>query len=223
LRLNAVAVVFVGLASAAFPIHAEQKFFSQPQAGVSGTAMHPVVKLPDYVPVINYDQFLLASRGDDFGGEDGISSATRTAAEALSAKFAAPSGGSSSQTAATQDPANPNILDASSDPKRIIKVAELSESDGFLDPAKVARAAMTTETQKAESSRSVVSLNRRTPRRASVSHSRAAKRGVSRQQRNRVASAAMPQKSGSASGGIGADLERLVGFGTLTPDNRLTN
>jgi hypothetical protein len=222
LRLNAVALVFVGLASAAFPIHAEQKFVVQPQAGVSGTGIHASVKLPDYVPVINYDQFLLASRGDDFGTDDGISSATRTAAEALSAKFAAPAGGS--QTAVAQDPTNPSILDASSDPKRIIKVAELLGSDDLVDPAKVASVVATAETPKAEPPRSAVRVAAREPRRVVISHPKVAKRGVSRQQRNRVASAAMPQRSKStAYKGIGADLERLVGFGTLTPDNRLTN
>lgn len=222
MRLNAVALVFVGLASAAFPIHAEQKFVVLPQAGVSGTGTHAAVKLPDYVPVINYDQFLLASRGDDFGGNDGISSATRTAAEALSAKFAAPASGS--QTVAAQDPTDPNILDASSDPKRVIKVAELMGSDDLVDPAKVASAAVMAETRKAEIPRSAVHVAAREPRRAVGSHSKVAKRGVSRQQRNRVASAAMPQRSKStAYSGIGADLERLVGFGTLTPDHRLTN
>jgi hypothetical protein len=222
LRLNAVALVFVGLASAAFPIHAEQKFVVQPQTGVSGAGMHASVKLPDYVPVINYDQFLLASRGDDFGGNDGISSATRTAAEALSAKFAATASGS--QTVAAQDPTDPNILDASSDPKRIIKVAELMGSDDLVDPAKVASAVVTAEMRKAEVPRSAVRVAARELRRAVGSHSKVAKRGVSRQQRNRVASAATPQRSKStAYSGIGADLERLVGFGTLTPDHRLTN
>jgi hypothetical protein len=224
LRLNSVALVFVGLASAAFPIHAEQKFVLQPQAGVSGTGMHAAVNLPDYVPVINYDQFLLASRGDDFGDNDGISSETRRAAEALSAKFAAPASGS--RTAAAQDPTNPTTLDASSDPKRIIKVAELLGSDDLVDPAKVASVVATAETPKAEPPRSAVRVAAREPRRVVISHPKVAKRGVSRlrQQHNRVASAAMPQRSKStAYSGIGADLERLVGFGTLTPDNRLTN
>ncbi|AGK58945.1 hypothetical protein HYPDE_36368 [Hyphomicrobium denitrificans 1NES1] len=221
MRLNAVALVFVGLASAAFPIHAEQKFASQPQAGVPNIGTRTAIKLPDYVPVINYDQFLLASRGEDFGSDDGLSFATRSAAEALSAKFAVPSDGSKAANA--EDPVNPNVLDASSDPKRIIKVAELLESDDLIDPAKVASAAMTAETQNAEPSQSVVRVTRRAPRRAAVSHSRVVKRGISRQQRNRVASAATSQRSGSAYNGIGADLERLVGFGTLTPDHRLTN
>lgn len=221
MRLNAVALVFVGLASAAFPIHAEQKFASPAQVGVSNTSMRAAIKLPDYVPVINYDQFLLASRGEDFGSDDGLSSATRTAAEALSAKFAVPS--DVSKTADAEDPVNPNVLHASSDPKRIIKVAELLQSDDLIDPAKAASAAMTAETQNAEPSQSIVRVTRRAPRRAVVSHSRVAKRSISRQQRKRVASAAKSQRSGSAYSGIGADLERLVGFGTLTPDHRLTN
>ena len=215
MRLNAVALVFVGLASAAFPIHAEQKYVSQSQSAISNTVMRAAIKLPDYVPVLNYDQFLLASRGDDFGGDDGLSSATRTAAEALSAKFAAPLEGS--HVAASPDPEDPDVLDASSDPKRLAKVAELMQSPSLIDPAKVARAAIRTETQTAEIPRSVVRNAEPATRRASSLRSRVAKRGGARQHRNRVAAAA-PQRST----GISASLDRLVGFGAFTPDQRLT-
>ena len=216
MRLNAVALVFVGLASVTFPIHAEQKYMSQAQPVLPGSAMYAAIRLPDYVPVLNYDQFLLASRGENFGGESALSSATRSAAEALSAKFAAPSHGV--YVAASPDPEDPDILDASSDPKRLVKVAELIQSPSLLDPAKVARAAIRTEAQSAEIPRSVVRNAEPTTRRASPSRSRVAKRGGARQHHDRVASAAPQQKST----GISATLDRLVGFGSFTPDHRLT-
>jgi len=216
LRLNAIALVFVGLASVTFPIHAEQKYTSQAQPVLAGSAMHSAIRLPDYVPVLNYDQFLLASRGENFGGESDLSYATRSAAEALSAKFAAPLEGS--HVAAAPDPQDPDILDASSDPKRLVKIAELTQSPDLIDPAKVARAVIRAETQNAEIPRSLVhNEERATTRRGNPSRSRVAKRGVARQQRNRVASAGTSQRST----GISAGLDRLVGFGTFTPDHRL--
>ena len=216
MRLNAVALVFVGLASVAFPIHAEQKYTSQAQPVLPGSAMYAAIRLPDYVPVLNYDQFLLASRGENFGGESALSSASRSAAEALSAKFAEPSHGV--YVAVSPDPDDPDILDASSDPKRLVKVAELIQSPGLIDPAKVARVAIRTETQSAEIPRSVVRNAEPTTRRTSSSRSRVAKRGGERRHRNRVAETAPQQKSTS----ISASLDRLVGFGSFTPDHRLT-
>jgi hypothetical protein len=216
LRLNAVALVFVGLASAAFPIHAEQKYVAQAQPMLSASAMRPAIKLPDYVPVLNYDQFLLASRGEDFGSRGGLSPAARSAAEALSAKFAASSDGLHGPAAS--DPEDPGILDASFDPKRVVKLANLMPSPGLADPAKVARMAIPGETQSAEIPQPAVRNVQPAARRASSSRSRIARRGGARQHRNRVAAAAPQQKSTS----ISASLDRLVGFGTFTPDHRLT-
>lgn len=216
LRLNAVALVFVGLASVTFPIHAEQKYTLQAQPVLTGSGMHSAIRLPDYVPVLNYDQFLLASRGDNFGSDDELSSATRSAAEALSAKFAAPLEGS--HVTAAPDPRNADSLDVSSDPKQLIKVAELVPSPDLADPAKVARAAIRAETQRVEIPRSVARNAERASRRERASHSRVARRGNARQQRNRVATTEPQQKST----GISATLDRLVGFGSFTPDHRLT-
>jgi hypothetical protein len=224
LKLSALAVVSVGLASAAFPIHAEQKLDPQLQVRVSATGVHSSVRLPDFVPVINYDQFLLASRGDEFGGNSELSPAARMAAEALSAKFATPSGGSAANSfgvAPQLDPLNPAVLDASADPKRIIQLADLSDFHELADPAKAAKPNVTAETQDAVPEKSAARQVARTPRKHIVSHTQRAKRGVSRQARNRVASSAVPARSGSTYNGIGADLQRLVGFGSLTPDHRM--
>lgn len=180
--------------------------------------MHSAIRLPDYVPVLNYDQFLLASRGDSFGSDAELSAATRSAAEALSAKFAAPMAGS--YVAAAPDPEDPAILDASSDPKRNVKIAELAQSSDLADPAKVARAVIRPEMQSAEIPRSVVRNAERASHRARPSRSRVAKRsGGARLQRNRIAAAEPQQKST----GISATLDRLVGFGSFTPDHRLTH
>jgi len=216
LRLNAVALVFVGLASVAFPIHAEQKYTSQAQPVLPGSAMYAAIRLPDYVPVLNYDQFLLASRGENFSGDSELSTATRSAAEALSAKFALPSGGS--HVAVAPDPEDPAMLDASSDPKQLVKMAELMQSPSLIDPAKVARAAIRAETQTAEIPRAVVRDAERATRRVNPSRSRVARRGGARQHHNRVTTAAPQQRSSSISSG----LDRLVGFGSFTPDHRLT-
>lgn len=190
-------------------------------------AVHAAVKLPDFVPVINYDQFLLASRGDEFGEADGISSETRTAAEALSAKFAGPSAKSSSEmfrAVVQNDPIAPSLLDAPEDPKLQTQVADLSDSDDAGDPAKatgqhaVAERAPTRETW---APKSVV--RRHYAQRATASRSMRTKHSIVRRQHNRVASAdETSQRSGSTYSGIGADLQRLIGFGSLTPDNRLT-
>lgn len=186
--------------------------------------VHAAVALPDFVPVINYDQFLLASRGDEFGETDGISSETRTAAEALSAKFAGPSARSSSEmfrAVVQRDPIAPSLLDAPEDPKLQMQVADLSSSDDADDPAKAAELPTVAATREAKSPKSVV--RRHHVQRAAVSRSRRAKHSIVRRQRSRVASAdATSQRSGSTYNGIGADLQRLVGFGSLTPDNRLT-
>lgn len=221
-RLNALSVVFVGLASAAFPIHAEQTFVLQSSGEHAELRMQAAVALPDFVPVVNYDQFLLASRGDAFASEPVISPAARMAAEALSAKFAAPSPGSARsafQIAADQDPLNPQSLDAVTDPKRHLAMAERSASSGVADPEKVesVRLDAASVATKSNSRRAM-----RTPRRHVVSHLHA-KRANTRQVRERVASSAMPGRSGAAYNGIGADLERLVGFGSLSPDHRLAN
>lgn len=178
--------------------------------------MHSAIRLPDYVPVLNYDQFLLASRGDNFGNDGELSSATRSAAEALSAKFAAPLEGS--HVAAAPDPRSADSLDVSSDPKQLIKVAELVQQQDLTDPAKVARAAIRAETQRVEIPRSVARNSERASRRERASHSRVARRGNARQQRNRVATIEPQQKTT----GISATLDRLVGFGSFTPDHRLT-
>lgn len=220
LRLNAVALVFVGLASVTFPIHAEQKYTSQPELRLSGSSMHSPIRLPDFVPVLNYDQFLLASRGDSYGVDIELSVATRSAAEALSAKFAGPSDGA--HLAVAPDPKDPDVLDASSDPKQLVKIAELTQSTDLIDPAKVARMAVHAEKQSEEISRSVVRNAERETRRARSSRSRGAKRSGSRRQHNRVASDDVPERTGSASTGISASVDRLIGFGTFAPDHRLT-
>jgi hypothetical protein len=225
-RVSAVAVLCVGLASAAFPIHAEQKVVAPSQAGVFPTDAHAGVKLPDYVPVINYDQFLLASR-DDFGGRDDLSSATLKAAEALSAKFAmssARAGAGHLRVALQPDPLTPTILDAPDDPKRNIKVADLAADDGLVDPAKAAKPDRMDDTQTSAPAKTAARRETRASRQAAAPRQRTARHGHSRSQRNRVASNAVAPRSGSTTyNGIGADLQRLIGFGSLTPDHRLTN
>jgi hypothetical protein len=218
-------VLFVALA-ATFPMRAAQKLVPQP-AAESIDPVHAAIELPDFVPVINYDQFLLASRGDEFGGADGISSETRTAAELLSAKFAGPSAKSSSEmfrAVVQNDPIAPSFLDAPADPKLQMRVADLSGPADADDPAKATERPVVAERapeREARSSKSVV--RRHHVQRAVVSRSRRAKHSIVRRQHNRVASAdANSQRSGSTYNGIGADLQRLIGFGSLTPDNRLT-
>jgi hypothetical protein len=225
LKLHAVSVLFVALA-ATFPIRAAQNVVPQPQA-TSVDPIHAAVELPDFVPVINYDQFLLASHAEGFGGTDGISSETRSAAEALSAKFAGPrarSGSEMLRAVAQQDPLAPSLLDAPEDPKLQMQVADLSDTDDADDPAKAAERPAVAERASTSDARSPKSVVRRHHgERAATSRSRRAKHSVVRRQRSRVASAdATSQRSGPVYNGIGADLQRLVGFGSLTPDNRLT-
>ncbi len=102
--------------------------------------------------------------------------------------------------------------------KQLIKVAELVQQPDLTDPAKVARAAIRAETQRVEIPRSVARNAERASRRERASHSRVARRANARQQRNRVATIEPQQKST----GISATLDRLVGFGSFTPDHRLT-
>jgi len=186
------------------------------------------VNLPDYVPVINYDQFLLASRTDDFSGSDGISTQVRNAAEALSAKFAGHSASLKSQmvrAAAQPDPVTPSIVDAPEDPKSRMQVASLSETQDVGDSAETEKepTAVSEARQEAET-KSAVRRGAHTARHTSAaSRQHVAKRKVVRQRSNRVASSATSRRSGSTYTGIGADLQRLVGFGSLTPDHRMTN
>jgi hypothetical protein len=228
LRLHAVSALFVALA-ATFPIRAAQKLVPQPQA-TSVDPVHAAVALPDFVPVINYDQFLLASRGDEFGETDGISSETRTAAEALSAKFAGPSAKSSSEmfrAVVQRDPIAPSLLDAPEDPKLQMQAAtDLSDTSDANDPAKAAERAEAVERAppEARSTSAVRMRHVHARRRAVAARSSQPNHSILRRKRSRVASAeSTSQRSGSAYNGIGADLQRLIGFGSLTPDNRLTN
>jgi hypothetical protein len=227
-RLNAVTVLFVGIVSAAFPMHAEQRTASLGQTIVVASNAPETVKLPDFVPVINFDQFLLASQGNDFG-DDEVSAEARTAAETLSAKFAGPASGSSDSkffhAVVQQDPAAPEIFTVTEDPKQPVQIAALSDPDSATDPEKIAEAEpaeAAVETHKPE--KPVAHLQTRTPRRAAVARSKYVKPSYVPRQQRRVASAsAMSPRSNSAYNGVGADLERLVGFGSLSPDNRLTN
>jgi hypothetical protein len=186
------------------------------------------VQLPDYVPVINYDQFLLASRADDFSDSDNISMQVRSAAEALSAKFARPTGNLKSQmmhAAALPDPVAPSIVEAPEDPKLRMEVASLSETNDVSDSAETEKepTAVSEARQEAET-KSAVRRGSHTAKHTGVaSRQRVAKRKVVRHRPNRVASSATSRRSGSTYTGIGADLQQLVGFGSLTPDHRMTN
>jgi len=220
-----VSFLLFAVAAAALPIHAAQNLKYQSQTA-NAAPTRVAVRLPDFVPIVNYDQFLLASRNDDFSGMDGISSQTRSAAEELSAKFAGPSATSGTalfHAVVQQDPMAPSLLEAPADPKLGMQVAAISGSDDADDPAKAAKPEPPSEARKITSPRSVVRVHARAPRHAAVSHYRAARRSIVRRARNRVASADTSERSGSAYNGIGADLQRLIGFGTLTQDNRLTN
>jgi hypothetical protein len=181
------------------------------------------VDLPDYVPVINYDQFLLASRADDPSDSDGISTQVRSAAEALSAKFAGSSSLKSqlARAAAQPDPVAPSIVEAPEDPKSRMQVASLSETNdvGVSAEAEKEPTAASEARQEAETKSAV----RRGPRTTRHTAAATRKRRVVRHRSNRVASSATSQRSGSTYSGIGADLQRLVGFGSLTTDHRMTN
>ncbi|HVZ03485.1 hypothetical protein [Hyphomicrobium sp.] len=219
-----MSVLLLAVAAATLPIHAGQKFKSRATSN-STAPTRVAIKLPDFVPIVNYDQFLLASRNEDFVGRDGISTEVRTAAEALSAKFAGPRTGSGNalfRAVVQNDPIAPSLLDAPEDPKLGMQVAAISNSDDA-DPEKAASSVAPSTTHKATASNTVVRRHVRGPRRTVLSRHRTAKRTVVRRTRNRVASAEPAQRSGPVYNGIGADLERLVGFGTLTQDSRLTN
>lgn len=211
-------------------MHAEQKTAPHQKTIVVASNAPESTKLPDFVPVINFDQFLLASQGNDFGNDD-VSAEARTAAEALSAKFSGPAPGSSNSkffhAVVQQDPSAPEIFAAIEDPKLPVQMAALSEPDSATDPEKIAEgepAESTAETDKPAVEKPAVHVQTLAPRRAVVARSKHAKRGYVPRQQRRVASASeMSPRSGSTYNGIGADLERLVGFGSLTPDNRLTN
>jgi hypothetical protein len=225
-----VTVLFVAIVSAAFPMHAEQKIASHRQTIVVASNAPESIRLPDFVPVINFDQFLLASRGNDFGSDDDISAETRTAAETLSAKFAGPASGSSSSkffhAVVQQDPVAPDVF-AAEDPKLPAQTAALTDPDSATDPEKIAEAEPAEPVAEAEepaAEKPVAHLQARAPRRAAVARSRHVKRSYVPRQQRRVATASeMSPRSGSTYNGIGADLQRLVGFGSLTPDNRLTH
>jgi hypothetical protein len=223
LKLNAVTVLSVALVAAALPSRSEPTFAARSQP--SSIVGHRVsVDLPDYVPVINYDQFLLASRADDASDSDGISTQARSAAEALSAKFAGSSASLKSQlarAAAQPDPVAPSIVEAPEDPKSRMQVASLQNTNdvGMSAEAEKEPTAASEARQKAETKSAV----RRGPRTTRHAAAATRKRRVVQHRSNRVASSATSQRSGSTYSGIGADLQRLIGFGSLTPDHRMTN
>jgi hypothetical protein len=234
-KLNAAIVVFVGLISAAYPIHAEPEPVRD--AGLAASrGVKEAVRLPDFVPVVNFDQFLLAYQQDGSGEMDGVAPAPRAAAEALSARFAPPSLKSDSQflqVVVQQDPIGPNILDAATDPKvpgRIASLAgveKLGARQDAVDPKKadflIASSGLSSGTGTADASVEPQRRHARLSRRSIVARTRSARKGFTPRQARRVASAEPAQRSGSAYTGGGPDLDHIVGFGTLTPDNRLSN
>jgi hypothetical protein len=225
--MNAVIVLSAGLVGVSCPTHAEPeptKDFS-----LASRSAHEAVKLPEFVPVINFDQFLLAYQQEAPGASDGVAPAARAAAEAISARFAPPSPEAQFLHVAQRDPIAPNVLDAAKDPKVPGRMASLAGVEGTslredaIDPKKADFLIPSSQSAAAEKGETSHRAHVRTPHRSLVAQASSGAKRSAHHDRRRVVSVTVSPRSGPAYTGSGPDLDQLVGFGTLTADNRLSN
>lgn len=114
-RLNALTILFYAVLATAFPTN----FKHEAAVDQAAPAQQPelaTATLPEFVSLSNLSSFLLASEG-----LTPVSTETRLAAEALSAKFASSSGGSERaflHAVVQADPVAINLVDAPKDPEK---------------------------------------------------------------------------------------------------------
>lgn len=214
-------------------MRAERKGDAFPAAALAETATltptQKLAQLPDYVPIINFDQFLLAARPRYFGSGNDVSPDARLAAVALSSKFA------------VQRPADPDRQDMGSvmqsdpvavaplqvpdDPKEHVQMVALEnesasaneknlEEPSIMEEATAPRASEGTKREVRQSKRRVYSSR-------SGAKARPSRRARSDKSR-RIAEAQTETRATLRYNGSGSHLTPLVGFRSLSPDRRLT-
>jgi len=166
MRRDLLAVVVGALVAAAFPTPTRQGSGAHANVAYDGPAIMQDVSMPEFVPVINFSQFLLAAR--QYGAT--VRPAGRVAAEALSAKFASlPNPGSEPRLIIGQsDPIGATALGAAMvpDPKELLDGGR--EQIGRVAGAGWAAAAGVPDTERplpvVEGSRSASRVHERTAR-----------------------------------------------------------
>lgn len=214
-------------------MRAERKLEAHPataSAAVIAVSQN-ATRLPDFVPVINFDQFLLAAQQSDVGQRDDASPAARLAAVALSTKFSVQAPADPDRTFLSaivqQDPVAREFVEKPEDPKKLVQMAALeAQQDDQSDAEQKDSGADISEP--ARLPRADKSEEHRSSRRVTVSRS-GSKSSVVRRARqkrhhgqHRVAAAQTQEQSGSSYSGITSYLAPIIGFKSLSPDRRLT-